>query len=264
MKKILSSSNPVLATLGLCLALASGNSTAARLDTTFHLSNFVPGVAIDNPWWPLIAGTKFVYTTTGADGCEVELFAVTGNVKDDFQGPYAGMKAWEIHDQSWVDPNCNGEYALQEDTYDWHAQDVFGNVWYLGEDSTAWDEDVCPTKEGSWEAGIDGADAGIVMLAHPKVGNWYRQEYSAGIAEDLAKVLRTNAPVDIALGSFDSCLETKEWSPLEPGAVEHKYYCKEGGGNVLIEELKGKKTLRTELTGDTLPAGTYAQTGVCP
>jgi hypothetical protein len=244
--------------------LASQSLPAAPLDTTFDINSFPNTTSITNQYWPLIPGTQFVYTSSSGTGCEVELFTVTTNVKSDFKGKYAGMKAVEIHDQDWLSPNCDGKYALQEDTLDWHAQDRTGNVWYLGEASSAWDADQCPTTEGSWEAGTNDAEGGIVMLAYPKVGNTYSQEYSAGIAEDFAKVLRTDMPVSIGIGSFDGCLETKEWSPLEHGAVEHKFYCPTGGGNVLIEELKGGKTLRQELAGDTLPPGEYAQTGICP
>jgi hypothetical protein len=256
---------PVFACIAIVIALGlvPYSALAAPLDTHFDAGNFVAGAAITNPFFPLIPGTTFVYTSTSDAGCEVELFAVTGNVKDDFKGKYAPIKAWEIHDQSWVDPTCTGHYALQEDTLDWHAQDRMGNVWYLGEASTAFDADTCPSTRGSWEAGSQDAEAGIVMLADPKVGATYSQEYSAGIAEDFAKVLRTDAPVSTAIGAFESCLETKEWSPLEHGAVEHKFYCPTGGGNVLTTELKGK-TLRTELVGDTLPPGAYAQSGVCP
>ena len=246
------------------LGLLAQSASAAPLDTTFHPGNFVPGAAITNPYFPLSPGARFVYTAESDAGCEVVLFEVTGNLKSDFQGEYATIQAWEIHDRAWLDPDCSGHYALQEDTLDWHAQDVLGNVWYLGEASTAWDADECPTTEGSWEAGTNDAEAGIVMLVDPKVGNTYRQEYSAGIAQDLAKVLRTKAPVSIGIGSYESCLETKEWSPLDHGAIEHKYYCQEGGGNVLVTELKGKGTLRSELVGDTLPPGEYAQSGVCP
>ena len=250
----------LVAALGLVVHAAS----AAPIDTTFDPANFVPGDPHHQSLFSADPWRAFVYTSTSDAGCEVELFEVTGNVKADFQGEYATMQAVEIHDRAWLDETCTGHYALQEDTLDWHAQDRMGNVWYLGEASTAWDADVCPTTEGSWEAGTNDAEAGIVMLADPKVGNTYSQEFSEGIAEDFAKVLRTDAPVSIGIGSFESCLETKEWSPLEHGAVEHKYYCPDGGGNVLINELKGKKTLRSELVGDTLPPGEYAQSGVCP
>jgi hypothetical protein len=132
-----------------------------------------------------------------------------------------------------------------------------------GEATTSYaSEDSCPSDEGSWQAGVDGADAGIVMLANPKSGVAYRQELSEGTAEDLARVLRLNASVSIELGAYAGCLITKEWSPLEPGGIEQKYYCPTGGGLVLVREHHGK-TLREELIGNTLPAGEYAQTGVC-
>jgi hypothetical protein len=98
---------------------------------------------------------------------------------------------------------------------------------------------------GSWEAGVDGAQPGIVMLADPQPGVSYRQEFLAGVAEDMAKVLRLNADVSVPYGNLEDCLETKEWSPLEPGAIEHKFYAP-GVGLVLTEELKGK-TFRSEL-----------------
>jgi hypothetical protein len=252
------------ALVAVAFGLAPHLVLAAPLDTTFNINNFPNPTSITNQYWPLIPGMQFVFTSTSDAGCEVELFAVTSNVKSDFKGKYAGMSAVEIHDQDWLSPLCDQKYALQEDTLDWHAQDRMGNVWYLGEASNAWDADQCPTTEGSWEAGANDAEAGIVMLADPQVGNTYSQEYSAGVAEDFAKVLRTKAPVSIGIGNFDGCLETKEWSPLEKGAVEHKFYCTAADGNVLIEELKGGRTLRSELVGDTLPSGEYAQSGVCP
>ncbi len=55
-------------------------------------------------------------------------------------------------------------------------------VWYFGEDTTAYD-DGKSTKEGSWKAGVDGAQAGIVMLADPRPGDQYLQEYYKGEAE---------------------------------------------------------------------------------
>ena len=81
-------------------------------------------------------------------------------------------------------------------------------------------------------------------------------------AEDNARVLRLNARVDIDVGTFAGCLKTKEWSPLEHGSIEHKYYCPSGGGLMLVNELKGG-TLRVEFIGNTLPHGHFASSGVC-
>jgi len=138
---------------------------------------------------------------------------------------------------------------FDEDTYDWYAQDNDGNVWYFGEYTTAYLEGGTISHEGSWEAGVNGAEPGVVMLANTLPGLSYRQEYLAGVAEDMGKVLRLNAKVSIGYGDFVNCLETKEWSPLEPGVVEHKFYAP-GIGLVLIEELK-EKTVRVELVNKT-------------
>jgi hypothetical protein len=238
-------------------------SSARTVEVSFNPANFSPGQAIDNRYWPLIPGSNFVFTSEADDGCEVELFEVTGDTRSDFPAPYDGIVATEIHDRSWLSPECDGTYALIEKTQDWYAQDVAGNIWYFGEATESYDGDECPSDEGSWVAGADGADAGIIMLARPRPGASYRQEFSAGNAEDMGKVLRINASVDGQSGAFSGCLETKEWSPLERGAVEHKFYCPDGGGLVLINELKGK-TLRVEYSGSSLPEGNYAADGVCP
>ena len=135
--------------------------------------------------------------------------------------------------------------VLDEETYDWYAQDDDGNIWYCGEDTTAYLEDGTTSKEGSWEAGVDGALPGYLILAEPRPGVCYQQEYYEDEAEDRAKALRLNAKVSVEYGDFEDCLVTKEWNPLERGHVEHKYYAP-GTGLVLIKELK-EKTVRVEL-----------------
>jgi len=244
---------------GLALALPVAGAGAANLEVEFDADNFNNPTLIDNQYWPLIPGSVFVYYAEGEDGCEVSRTTVLASTKDDFQGEYAenDFEALDVRDQEWLSEECDGEYVLIEETIDWYAQDDDGNVWYLGEDTTAYDdEDECPTTAGSWEAGSDIADvgstaeAGIIMLAEPQKGLAYQQEYYEDEAEDMAQVKQTDAPVDIELGSYEGCLKTKEWSPLEPGHVEHKFYCPPDG-LVLINELKGK-TLRVELVGDSL------------
>ena len=245
------------------VALSPHTASAARLDIPFDANNFTTGATINNPYWPLIPGTSFVYTNQSKDGCEADLFEVTYQTKSDFAAPYDTIVATEINDRSWLSPDCDGNYALTEATRDWYAQDKAGNVWYFGEQTEAYDdESECPNTAGSWAAGENSAQPGLIMLAQPRVGVAYQQELSAGVAEDMAKVLRLNAPVNTTAGVFKECLETKEWSSLGRGNIEHKFYCPSGGGLRLINELKGK-TLRTELVGDTLPAGNFAQTGVC-
>jgi hypothetical protein len=259
-------SNPRLAAwLGACASLLSFNLSARTVEIPFDPANFDPGAAIDNPYWPQLPETVSVYTSETDEGCAVNEVSVPGTLKSGFEGPYAAIQAWVVVDREWLDPTCTGNYALVEDTHDWYAQDRDGNIWYFGEATVAYDdEDECPSTEGSWSAGTDGAVAGIIMLAEPASGLRYRQEFLEGEAEDWARVLRTNARVDIEFGEFSGCLVTKEWTPLSPGAVEHKYYCPAGGGLMLIEELGGGPKVRVEFVGSERPPGTYAPAGVCP
>jgi hypothetical protein len=119
-----------------------------------------------------------------------------------------------------------------DDTYDRFTQDVEGNVWYLGEETAEYEGGEVVSTEGSWEAGVDGALPGIVMLADPSVGDAYRQEYYEGGAEDLAEVVRTGAEETVAGTRLDRLVVIKEWNPLEPEVLEDKYYAP-GVGTVL-------------------------------
>jgi len=129
-----------------------------------------------------------------------------------------GVTCIVVHNRASLD----GE--LIEETYDWYAQDREGNVWYFGEYSTQFEGGVPISVGGSWEAGVDGALPGIIMLAHPRVGDSYRQEYYAGEAEDMAEVVSLNESVAGPTGSYDQVLMTRDWTPLEPGIAENKYY----------------------------------------
>ena len=77
------------------------------------------------------------------------------------------------------------------------------------------------------------------MLGEPFKGAFYSQEYYEDEAEDMGKVVNFVPVSSDDFGDYEDCLKTKEWSPLEPGNVEHKYYCMPDG-LILIEELHGK------------------------
>jgi hypothetical protein len=202
----------------------------------FDPANFVS--VVNNRYNPLVPGTTFHYRTETPDGVETDEFQVTRNTKR-----ILNVNATVVHDQVFL----NGE--LTEDTFDWFAQDRQGNVWYLGEDSKTLEHGQVVSTEGSWEAGVNGAAAGIVMLANPKSGLAYQQEFAAGVAEDNARVLGLKASVTVPYGKFDGCLETLEKTPLDRGATEHKFYCS-GVGLVLTVEPKGGP-LRDELVSIT-------------
>jgi hypothetical protein len=252
--------------LGGLLALASPTVALCQpLQFEFDAGDFSNATSITNDYWGLRLGgpDAAVYYSESDDGCEVGESIVTGAVGPEFFADPYDIQAVVVHDREWVSEECDGNYTLVEDTDDWYAQDDSGNVWYLGESTTAWDaEQDCLTTSGSWQAGEDGAVPGVIMLANPTPGSSYQQEFYEGEAEDMARILRLNADVSIDFGEYAGCLMTKEYTPLSPGDVEHKYYCgltSGGPGLALINELKGK-TKRVEYVGMSKPDGTYAPT----
>lgn len=234
----------------VALSCTAGLSFAATVPPqTLDPANFTAPVA--NPFFPLVPGTTWFYETQTEDGLVRTEVTVTSDTK-----VIQGVTATVVHDVVYLD-TTGGATLLIEDTQDWFASDNFGNVWYLGESTVEhlYDANWNPigtSTEGSWEAGVDGAEAGFIMLADPRKGRAYRQEFAAGVAEDMAKVTGTNARVSVPYGNFSNVLVTKEWSTLSPGDVEVKYYAA-GVGLVLVEELKGKGTVRQELVNVTGP-----------
>jgi len=191
---------------------------------------------IDNPYWPMKPGSRWVYRETDTHG-SVQRIVVT--VTDRTKTVASGVVARVVHDTA----SENG--TVVEDTFDYYAQDDKGNVWYLGEDTTEYENGKPVAKTGSWEAGVDGAEAGIAMLAHPRVGRRYRQEHYPGHAEDGAKVLSRTEQAEVPAGHFSRVLLTKDFNPLTPKALEYKLYAR-GVGPVLELGVSGD-TDRAEL-----------------
>ncbi len=189
---------------------------------------------IDNQYLPMTPGTTFVYDGESEDGKERIEVEVTHETKE-----ILGVTCIVVRDRVWVDDE------LAEDTFDWFAQDEDGNVWYFGEDSKEYEGGKLVSTGGSWEAGVDGAKPGIIMKGDPQVGDAYRQEYYEDEAEDMAEVLSLNESVSVPYGSFENCLKTQEWTPLEPDVVENKYYAP-GVGVVLEVAVEGESE-RVEL-----------------
>ena len=135
--------------------------------------------------------------------------------------------------------------SLVEKTTDWYAQDSAGNVWYFGEDTAEYLNGVVTTTAGTWEAGVDKAQPGIVMPAHPKVGVTYRQEYRPGVALDMATILSVNGTVKVPAGTFHHVIVTFDKNPLDPSKKERKWYAPgagfvkavlSGGGHVEVTQ----------------------------
>jgi hypothetical protein len=188
-------------------------------------SDFVE--TIDNPYFPLTPGTTLVYRGVSNGEREVVRVTVTDETKE-----ILGITTTVVRDRVFVDGK------LAEDTFDWYAQDGQGNVWYLGEDTKEYEDGKVVTTEGSWEAGVDGAQPGVIMPAGQDVGITYRQEFYEGEAEDLAKVVALGETVKVPAGSFDEVLVTEDWTPLDPKLLERKYYAP-GVGVVFERLIKG-------------------------
>jgi hypothetical protein len=204
-------------------------------EQTVDPAMFVDGV--DNPFFPMVRGATFTF-----DGAEHVVVRVLPETKD-----ILGVQATVVRDQVFAD----GELA--EDTIDWYAQDRQGNVWYFGEQTAEYENGAVTSTAGSWEAGVDGAQPGIVMLADPQAGDRYRQEFYRGEAEDLAEVTAVTGSVSVPAGTWSGSevLVTEEWTPLEPDVRERKTYVR-GVGVVAIKTSKGG-TDRTRLTTYTIP-----------
>jgi hypothetical protein len=198
-------------------------STDAPYTVDINPTDFV--AIVDNPYFPAIPGTKYVYEGQSADGLErieIEVLAETRQVMD--------VTITIIHDTVYLDG------TLIEDTFDWYAQDKEDNVWYFGEDVSNYENGELVDHAGSWEAGVDGALPGIVMFGDPAahLGETYRQEYYEGEAEDMADLLSVSESVTVPSGSFENVVQTKDYTPLEPDLLEHKFYAQ---GIGMIKEV---------------------------
>jgi hypothetical protein len=183
--------------------------------------------SVDNPWFPLEPGTVWTYRATSEEGAETIVVTVTDRTR-----VVQGVTTTVVHDVV-----RDGRGRTVEDTFDWYAQDTLGNVWYFGEDTTAYDGRKTST-EGSWEAGVDGAEAGLLMPARPRVGDGYAQEQLAGVAEDRGRILALRERRQVPAGTYVDVVVTEDTTPLEPGLVERKYYAR-GVGVILEEDVAG-------------------------
>jgi hypothetical protein len=177
-------------------------------------ANFVAGV--NNPYFPLVPDSSWSYEETDTEGDTIYLTAiVTTETK-----VIMGVTCMFIH----VIETATG--GIQEETWDYYAQDRDGNVWYFGEETRAYTGHSATEyrTEGSWEAGVDGALPGLIMLAKPATGPAYRQEYYVGHAEDCGQVIETGATIEVRGKTYTDCVVTNDWSLLSKAGKEKKWY----------------------------------------
>jgi hypothetical protein len=184
---------------------------------------------IDNAYWPMKPGSRWVYRETAPDGTKQR---VVVTVTQKTKRIANGITARVVHDVVTED----GESV--EVTDDWYAQDCAGNIWYLGEKTAEYENGKVVSRAGSWEAGVNGAQPGILLPAEPTVGLHYRQEYLAGEAEDAGEIFSLDEQVSVPFRHFDNVLMTKDTTPLQPRVLEYKFYAR-GVGPVLAIGVSG-------------------------
>ena len=192
---------------GIVTSMTQAGAAPSLPDPTHFVS------VIDNQYYPLPVGRVLVYTGVKDGQTQTDTVTVTDQTK-----VILGITATVISD---VAKHGN---TLLEKTSDWYAQDDQGNVWYLGEDTKAYLPNGKVDTTGSWEAGVNGAEAGIIMEGYPQVPDAYRQEFLAGEAQDTAWIVDTAGSITVPYGKVHKILTTLEATQVEPGAYDQKIY----------------------------------------
>jgi hypothetical protein len=175
---------------------------------------------ITHPYWPMKPGSRWIYEEIDPDGTVMKVeVTVSGKTRQIANG----VEALVVRDV------VSEEGVPVEVTDDWYAQDAEGNIWYLGEDTTEYENGKAVSNEGSFEAGVDGAEPGILLPADPEPGLAYRQEYYAGEAEDVGEVVLLGQQVEVPAGHYTDVLMTRDTNPLEPKVLEFKFYAPDVG-----------------------------------
>jgi len=222
---------PLAAALVLCAGCGGdGGSTAlpqGSEQVELDPANFT--TKIDNPYWPMTPGTRWTYRELDEEGKALDVRVTVSNVTKRIAN---GVTARVVRDTVTSD----GEVI--EDTFDWYAQDGDGNVWYLGEQTAEFEDGKVSSRGGSFEAGVDGAQAGVIVPAEPEPGLAYRQEYSKGEAEDNGEILSVHEQAQVPAGHYRDALLTKDTIAIEPDVLEYKLYAP-GVGPVLTFGVSG-------------------------
>ena len=184
---------------------------------------------ITNEYWPMEPGSRWTYREIDEDGETAKVVVTVTGVTRKIAN---GITARVVRD------TVSSDGEVIEDTFDWYAQDADGNIWYLGEDTAEFEDGKVSSREGSFEAGVDGALPGIAMPGSPADGMAYRQEYYKGEAEDNGEVLSIEEMADVPAGHYEDVLLTKDTIALEPDVLEYKLYAP-GVGPVLVFGVSG-------------------------
>ncbi len=228
----------LLPLLALLLAIGAVSCESLGLKAAQYHPAVEPSAfstVVNNPYCPLVPGTTLRYTEKDKGEISENVITVTRDTK-----LVMGVKCVVVHDVVMK----NGRVA--EDTYDWVAQHKDGTVWYFGEDTKEISPGGLISTLGSWEAGINGAQPGILMPGQSSPGAPYRQEYGLGVAEDMGQIVDVGVSASVPAGTFSDCVKTKEWSLLESGH-ENKWYAR-GVGFIKETGSDGATAVLTSIT----------------
>ena len=204
----------------LTIAAAAAAAPLPRGSEVVHLEPAEFSTTIDNPYWPMKPGSRWVYRETDSDGTKQKVVVtVTNETKLIANGVTARVVRDVVTEK--------GKFV--EVTDDWYAQDRRGNIWYLGEATTEYENGNPVSTAGSFEAGVDGAQAGVIMPARPRPGLSYRQEYYKGHAEDKASIISLREQAEVPSGHFRPVLMTRDVNPLSPKVLEYKFFARDVG-----------------------------------
>ena len=214
----------MLTAAAIALAACGSDRPSSEVppQTDFDAANFTNPTTIDNPYYPLVPGTILKYVENDKGEISDDTVTITSDTKT-----ITGVSCVVVHDV------VTKHGRITEDTYDWVAQRNDGSVWYFGEDTKEITAGGMVSTLGSWEAGVQGSQPGILMPGHPAPGPAYRQEYGLGAAEDMGQIVALDESVTVPAGTFTGCVKTKEWSLLEAGH-EFKWYARGVG---VVREL---------------------------
>jgi hypothetical protein len=217
---------------------AAGASTSKPAAAAVYHPKIDPAKFTDhitNKYLPLIPGTTHTYRGTRDGQPTTHVVSVTRQSRT-----VMGVRCVVVKDNVWQNQ------SLAERTTDWYAQDSAGNVWYFGEQTAELQNGVVTSTSGTWEAGVDRAQPGIVMPTTPKVGRTYRQEYRPGVALDIATILAVDGTVHVPAGTYHGSVITFDKNPLDPSKKERKWYAPgigfvhavlSGGGHTEVTSL---------------------------
>ncbi|MGH3362799.1 MAG: hypothetical protein ACRDOM_10120 [Nocardioides sp.] len=209
---------------------------------------------IDNEYWPMEPGTRWTYREIDEEGKVIEVVVTVSSETKEIAN---GVTARVVRDTVTEDGD------IIEDTLDWYAQDPDGTIWYLGENTAEFENGKVATRGGSFEAGVDGAMAGVIMPGDPEVGMAYRQEYYQGEAEDNGEILSLEEMAEVPAGKYDDVLLTKDTITIEPDVLEYKLYAK-GVGPVLVFGVSGGAGREDLVSMTTVAPSTAEAAGTTP